>query len=177
MPGFGEPSAVATSLAPDASSGFAASAAPSGSVLQQSASVAWASSQYGAESWSAMQATGTPDVEAYLDDSRAWTSANSDGTIEWLALGYAQAVVPVAVEIVETYNNGAVVQVEAFDGSSDAWVTLWAGEDPSPPDVIAAFSPPLASVDFATHRLRITLGDIVPGWNEIDAVQLEGIVP
>lgn len=172
-----EAPSVAPSAEPDASSGASASVAPSGAVLQQWAVGATASSQYGDPSWSAMQATGAPDVDSYMDDQRAWASANGDGSVEWLELTYAQAVVPSAVEIIEVYNNGDVVLVEAFDAADDAWVTLWSGNDPSPPDVIATFSPPLASVDFATDRLRITLGDIVPGWNEIDAVQLEGTVP
>ena len=37
--------------------------------------------------------------------------------------------------------------------------------------------PAIAAGQFATDRLRISLGDIVAGWSEIDAVELVGTVP
>jgi hypothetical protein len=155
----------------------AASLAPSGTLLRQWAVDATASSQYGEDAWSAMQATGEPDVDAYSDDIDAWAPAPSDGTIEWLEVGYAQAVIPTAVTIVENLGNGAVTTVEALDRERGEWVVLWSGTDPSPQQLIG-FSPRLADADFPTDRLRITLdSDLVAGWNEIDAVELVGTVP
>ena len=172
-----EPSMVAASAEPAATTGPSYSAAPAGAELHQWAVAATASSQYGSDAWSANQATGTPDVVRYADDIHAWASFNSDGSVEWLELTFAQAVVPTAIQIIESYNPGAVILVEAFDEGGDTWVELWSGTDPSPPDAIATFGPDIAPVEFATDKLRITLGDIVPGWSEIDAVELVGTVP
>ena len=124
------------------------SAAPAGTELRQWAVGATASSEYGASDWSAMQATGAPNVGSYLDDKDAWAPHDSDGSEEWLEVSYAQAVVPTAVGIVETYGNGAVVLIEAYDAANDAWVELWSGADPSP-DEVTTFVRPLAAVAFA----------------------------
>jgi hypothetical protein len=167
--------ALAT-IAPAASAGPSFSMAPSGADLRQWATDASASSEYGTDPWSAGQATGVPDVASYTDSPAAWAPAASDGTVEWLELTYARAVLPSAVGIVETYGNGAVVRVEAFAADHDAWVELWSGDDPSPAE-ITTFSPPLKPITFATDRLRISFGDIVDGWSEIDAVELVGTVP
>ena len=128
-------------------------------------------------SWSAQRATGEPDVDAYVDDTDAWTTASSDGGIEWLELTYAQAVVPTEVNIVESLGNGTVTLVEAYDAANDGWVRLWSGDDPTPAE-LATFSPPIEAISFATDRLRITIDTArVSGWNEIDAVELVGTVP
>ena len=108
--------------------------------------------------------------------ANSWAPLSADGTSDWLELTYAQAVVPSEVRIFETYGNGAVVLVEAYDQGADAWAQLWSGHDPSP-EGVATFSPRLASVSFATDRLRLTMGDVVPRWSEIDAVELVCTVP
>ena len=159
-----------------ASEGPVLTAAPAGSTLHQWAIEAVASSEYGATDYSAERATGPATITESKDDPNAWAPLAADGTSDWIELTYAQAVEPSAVTIHETYGNGAVILVEAFDPTSGKWVGLWAGHDPSP-EGVAAFSPKLLPVTVATDRLRITLGDIVPGWSEIDAVELVGTVP
>lgn len=135
---------------------------------------ATASSQYGETSYSATQATGAPDTPVPGDFPTAWAPENPDDGLQTLELRYAHPVFPTAIRIYETYNPGAVVAVEAYNGEADEWVTLWSGQDPSQ-EAPAAFSPPITPTDFATDRLRLTLDtDVVPGWNEIDAVQLIG---
>lgn len=168
---------VLATFGPDLTTTPGGSTAPAGSELRQWAVEATASSQYGSDSWSARRATGEPDVDSYVDDTDAWTTASSDGGIEWLELGYAQAVVPTQVNIVESLGNGSVILVEAYDAAQDGWVRLWSGDDPTP-DELATFSPPIESISLATDRLRITIDTArVPGWNEIDAVELVGSVP
>ena len=68
------------------------------------------------------------------------------------------------------WNPGTVVAVEARTGAG--WVTVWRGNDTSRgtcPSVFAVrFNEP---VD--TNMIRVKLNtQKVPGWNEIDAVQL-----
>jgi hypothetical protein len=152
----------------------AASIAPGASLTQWAVS-ATASSEYGAEGWSAAQATGEPDTPDYGDYATAWAPATSDGGPAWLELAYAQAVIPTEVVIWESSGNGFVTSVEAWDSDSGAWVMLWEGQDGSPQFVVG-FSPELTPVDFATDRLRISIDTDVPDWNEVDAVALTGTV-
>jgi hypothetical protein len=91
----------------------------------------------------------------------------------WLELAYARAVRPDAVRIHESFNPGAVVRVEAKD-QGGAWALLWEGLAPVG-DGPRAFEPPIGNVPFETRVLRVWLDtDRVPGWNEIDAVELVG---
>lgn len=175
--GSPDASLVPASLVPSGTAAPGRSAGPAGAELRQWAVEATASSQYGSDSWSAQRATGEPDVDSYVDDTDAWAPMSADGTVEWLELGYAQAVVPTEVNIVESLGNGTVTTVEAYDAATDGWALLWSGDDPTPPE-LATFSPPLEAISFATDRLRITIDtSLVPGWNEIDAVELVGTVP
>ncbi len=82
-----------------------------GNELAQYATGAEATSQYGDDSWSAMQATGAPDTFECGDIRTAWASATSTGQ-DTLTLYYDTAVTPTAVNIHQTYNPGAIVMVE-----------------------------------------------------------------
>lgn len=136
---------------------------------------ATASSEFGEDGSSAAQATGEPTITEAADNANAWASEEPDGTTETLELGYENKVTPTGVRIFESYNPGAVTLVEAFNEEDDAWVALWEGEEPSDAD-IRVFSPELETPEFKTNRIRLTISsDLVPGWNEIDAVQLLGM--
>ena len=93
-----------------------------------------------------------------------------DDQDEWLALEYAEAIVPTAILVHETYNPGALVRVTAFrlDGQE---VELWKGRDPTAMDAEMGVSEIPVKVDFKTCRIKIYIASKdVPGWNEIDAV-------
>jgi hypothetical protein len=135
-----------------------------------------ASSSYnnatGQAAWSAMQASGLPNVEHYGDDGRAWAPSTPDGGIEWLDLTYARPVNASEVRIRESCGAGAVVKLELFDDQGNLH-KVWQGDDPTK-DLnyfIIKFPP----TSYKTNHLKITLAtNAVPGWNEIDAVQLIG---
>jgi hypothetical protein len=166
------------SAIPSPSATPATSPGPAGSELRQWASGATASSMYGTDAWSASRATGPPNVHAYNDDVDSWAPGGSDVGTQWLELTYDQAVVPTSVGVVESFGSGAVISVEAFDADTGEWVELWSGTGPEATGEIMTFSPPLSPVPFATDRIRVTLDtDAVPGYNEIDAVELVGTVP
>ena len=140
--------------------------------LRQWASKARASSEYQADSWSAVQATGRPNTTQGGDAVTAWASAAADSDEEWLELDYELAVRPALVRIHETFNPGAVVKLEAKDPQG-RWHALWQGQDATraPSEWLEI----RVEVSFATRTLRITIdNDAVPGWNEIDAVELVG---
>jgi len=137
---------------------------------------ATASSTYndaqGIAGWSPNQATGAPNVDKYGDDGHAWTSKTPDAGIEWLDLKYPKPVHAEEVRVRESCGSGAVIKVEAFDEAGAAH-TLWAGNDPTTELNYLIIKTPKTS--YKTDRVKITLAtNVVPGWNEIDAVQLVG---
>jgi hypothetical protein len=135
-----------------------------------------ASSSYqdaeGVAPWSANQATGAPNVDKYGDDGKAWTSKSPDGGIEWLDLTFPKAVFATEVRIRESCGSGAVIKVEVFDDKGAPHV-VWAGNDPT--KELNYFPVKFDKTTYKTDRVKITLAtNVVPGWNEIDAVQLVG---
>jgi len=142
----------------------------------QWASEATASSSYndaqGDAGWSPKQATGAPNVDKYSDDQHAWAPKTPDGGIEWLDLRYPKPVHAAEVRVRESMGSGAVIKVELFDEAGAAH-TIWQGVDPTKDlnYLILKFK----TTEYKVNRVKVTLAtNVVPGWNEIDAVQLVG---
>lgn len=142
----------------------------------QWASEATASSSYndaqGDAGWSPKQATGAPNVGKYSDDQHAWAPKTQDGGIEWLDLKYPKAVHASEVRVRESLGSGAVIKIELFDEAGAAH-TIWQGVDPTKElnYLILKFK----TTDYRVNRVKVTLAtNVIPGWNEIDAVQLVG---
>lgn len=121
--------------------------------------------------WSPQQAVGTPNCPSAGDNELSWATMAANGGIEWIELEFASPV-PVAKIIVHQNDNpGAIIRIEAHD--TDTPTVLWSGES-------ARGAAPLAEVFVAeakatTQTIRVVLDTrIVPGWNEIDAVELIG---
>ena len=142
-------------------------------LVRQWAAKASASTEYSNPQWAASQATGEPNTAAAGDHQTAWASREEDAGDEWLELQYAKPVIPTLVRIHETFNPGAVVKVEASDPHG-SWKVLWEGRAAVPREKIRWFEvKPTRRV--ATSKLRLTLDSkAIPGWNEIDAVELVG---
>jgi len=122
--------------------------------------------------FSANQTTGVPNVEKLGDDGSAWASKTEDGGIEWLDLKYPRAVHATEVRIRESNAPGAVIRVELVDETGTPHLA-WGGNDPTTGlnYLIVKFP----KTEFKTDRVKVTLAtNVVPGWNEIDAVQLVG---
>jgi hypothetical protein len=65
-----------------------------------------------------------------------------------------------------------VIKVEVFDDQGTAH-SVWAGNDPTKD--LNYLMVKFPKTTFKTERVKITLAtNVVPGWNEIDAVQLVG---
>ncbi|MDY6876577.1 MAG: hypothetical protein SWK90_10320 [Chloroflexota bacterium] len=142
--------------------------------IDQWASDATASSEYGNPGWAAIQATGEPDTPECGDYQTAWASSASDG-VDWLELDYDFPAVPGRINVHETHSPGFIVRVEVVD-EAGYYHTVWAGK-PSPADECPrVFSIPVTGVDVPVVRVRIHLDQRDGGnWNEIDAVELVGI--
>jgi SH3-like domain-containing protein len=116
--------------------------------------------------------TGAPNVDKYSDAPTAWAPKTQDAGIEWLDLKYPRPVHATAVRIRESDGSGAVIKVELFDEQGTAH-TAWAGNDPTTDLNYLMVNIPKTA--FKTARVKITLAtNVIPGWNEIDAVQLVG---
>jgi len=137
-----------------------------------SAMVAATTKLPGGPSWSPGRAAGPPDTANAGDYATAWASQAPDGGKEWLQLKYAKSVEINEINIHETYNPGALSKVSAImpDGSEKV---IWQGtEDPDDGVVERAVKVPKG---IRSDQIRIELDTSrVPGWNEIDAVELVG---
>jgi hypothetical protein len=141
----------------------------------QWASSAVASSEYGAEDFSAAQATGASDTPTAGDYPTAWASQESDGGVETLELTFEIPVRPSGIAIFESFNPGAITTIEAYDSDNDEWVIIYEGEATPTEETYRVFIPEITSPEFVTDQIRLTLDTAaVPGFNEIDAVQLFG---
>lgn len=139
--------------------------------IQATASSSYNDAQ-GAAQWSANQATGAPNVEKYGDDGKAWTSKTPDGGIEWLDLKYPRPVHATEVRVRESCGSGAVIKIEVYDEQGGAHA-VWQGNDPT--TELNYLMVKFPKTTFKTDRVKVTLAtNVVPGWNEIDAVQLVG---
>ena len=132
------------------------------------------STQYGDDDWSAKRALGAPDVyPASGDDVNAWASSGEDDRVEFLELGLERGARISAVEVYETYNPGAVSQIELIGASGARTVVHRAGAEAlsSPSHIqraeLGCTSEPIVAV-------RVTIDSrTVAGWNEIDAIGVQ----
>jgi hypothetical protein len=123
-------------------------------------------------SWGPEQALGPPNTPAADDTPSAWAAREPDGGEEWLKLEFDTALDLAEIRVRETFNPGAIARVTAFH-SNGREVTVWEGREPrgqAPLDI--AFP---VNVSIRASSVKIYLDTRrVPGWNEIDAVELVG---
>lgn len=153
-----------------------AGAEPSGTEVRQWAFTAFASTEYSSNSWSAPRATGAPDVATCGDDPNAWASA-SGGTMEWLQLNYLTPVIPTQINIVESYNPGAVYRVEVVDTDGGTHV-VYEGTASVVETCPRVFTVEVSGIDFPVQAVILYLDQsAADNWCEIDAVELVGRAP
>jgi hypothetical protein len=135
------------------------------------------SSEYNDTTWAARQVLGPPDVyPRHGDLGGAWASKEPDAGDEFIEVAFERPVRAQAVRVYETFNPGAVSQVELVT-SMGRRIDSTAGRtiaDRSPQGAtVESFDLECTSEPIASVRLRLASG-AVPGWNELDAI---GIVP
>jgi hypothetical protein len=125
-------------------------------------------------SWGHEQATGAPDTRQAGDIPTAWASKNPDGGVEWLELDYERAVGVDSIRVMESHNPGAISKVALIrpDGGEE---TVWEGNlaDSARNELLQSDFKVPRYVQGQKVRVYVDTGR-VPGWNEIDAVQLVG---
>ena len=122
--------------------------------------------------WSPEQATGAPDTHEAGDLPTAWASLDPDGGPEWLEVEFEKPTDVAEVRIRETFNPGAVNRVVALSDSNEEFI-IWEGQaqqSVAPAEMVVKPNAPVTS-----NRIRVHLDTArVPGWNEIDAVEIVG---
>ena len=135
----------------------------------------------------ALQATGAPDVTGCGDIPQAWSPASATSTTDYLVLSYNRYVHVSDVRIYETYNPGAITQVdvEASDNHVPPFnLFLSASGDGNPgcPTVFhlhvdgdTGASYDRVAIYFNPSLIGDRNGDAMPNdFPEIDAVELDG---
>ena len=157
-----------TGIAPTAQAG-------AGGEIRQWASHASATSEYGNPDWAAGQATGEPNTPQCGDYATAWATLSSTG-VDALTLAYGAPVTPTRIEIHQSYNPGAITQVDVTTpGGSDRHIVYQAQATPVAecPFVLVI---PISGLDVKVGEVVVYLDQTThPGWNEIDAVELIGV--
>ena len=121
--------------------------------------------------WSPQQAIGKPNCPGAGDNQLAWATMAADAGIEWLELDFANPVPVEKIIVHQNDNPGAIIRIEAHD--TDTPTVLWSGEAAKGPAPLAEVF--AAEAKTTTKTIRVVLDTrLVPGWNEIDAVELVG---
>lgn len=121
-------------------------------------------------------ATGAPNVEHYGDNGNAWATETADKGIEWLEVKFAKPVQATELRVRQSFAPGAIIKLELVD-EGGAKHGVWQGvdEQQQADNAITWFSKTFERTPYKVSGARITLAtNAVPGWNEIDAVQLLG---
>src|SRR5690606_5626177 len=134
-----------------------------------------ATSQFGESDWSALRVTGAPDSFACGDQWTAWASAETTG-VDSLTVTYDIPVVPTQINIYQSYNPGAITGIELVLADGSGTVPVPDSADPGTEcpgvlsiDVLDAAAP--------VNGVIIHLDQTITGdWNEIDAVELVGVL-
>ena len=124
-------------------------------------------------SWGPEQMIGPPNTTEAGDYATAWAPRTSRGAgEEWIHLGYENAVEVAQVNVRETYNPGAISKIAAVLPNGQETV-LWEGVEPAAQAPVNMSFPLPAGV--RANQVKVYLDRRrVPGWNEIDAVELVG---
>lgn len=149
----------------------------SSGLVRQWAGEAVASSEYGSDDWSAMKATGVTDTYECGDMVTAWASSSSD-TVEWINLYIFAPMYITEINIVETYNPDQVSQVDIIDMQGQ-YVTVYTATPKQVDEPCPYFlNVPVSQSDILAQGVRITIDQSVLGigWNEIDAVEMVGMI-
>lgn len=152
---------------------------PSGSTdqVRQWAMEAVASSEYGSDDWSAARAIGVTDTYECSDNVTAW-AASSSNTVEWINLYVHTPMYLTEINIVETYNPDQVIQVDLIDIQGQ-YVTVYTAQPKQITEPCPYFlNIPVSQSDILSQGVRITIDQSVLGlgWNEIDAVEMVGMI-
>ncbi|MBA5249935.1 MAG: hypothetical protein FE834_10490 [Gammaproteobacteria bacterium] len=155
----------------------------------QWAKTATASSQYSTSDWSANQAIGAPDTglkvgDAEADLKPAWAESQANKqTSNTITLTYDKAVYIKEIIVRETLGVGTISKLEVMKDGSFMTVYSKSGDYQKGGAMTGVQANKVSdttitlntALDYLANKIRITTGNSVDEWNEIDAVQLIGV--
>jgi hypothetical protein len=144
--------------------------------LEQWASAATGTSEYGETDWSFAQMTGEPDTATCGDNGTAWASQDATGRAV-VQLTFAQAVIPSQINVYQTFNPGAIVEIDVGNSSNPNKVLPLSHSVDAPGNSTCpgVFSLDVSGVDVPIDFVVIYIDQSkTQNWDEIDAVQLVG---
>jgi hypothetical protein len=146
-------------------------------VVAQWASGASATSEYGSDSYSAMQATGAPNTAVCGDSTTAWASQTSTEEAE-LTLTFDELVIPAVINIHQNYTPGSIIQVSLIDAETGDIIPITDSADSNKTTPCPRVFMVTPVYDQAVSGVVISFDQSIGGsWNEIDAVELIGVSP
>jgi hypothetical protein len=155
---------------------------PGASNSRWAARVLGFSSEYtfsGPTNWHALQALGQPNTYPnYGDIITAWASLSADDQIEFLELGYDNPAPIDTVSIYETWHPGAVNKISVRNPNTGLWAEVWSGTAAPAGSTSRIFTVTFPLTSFPVDAVRVDIDSpAVRSWNEIDAVNISGVVP
>ena len=145
-----------------------------GGETRQWAARASASSEYGSSDWAASQAAGAPNSPECGDQLTAWASSASNG-VDWLRLEYDTPVTPKQIEIHQSYNPGAITQVDVTIQGGGVTQIVYQAEPQVIEECPYVLVIPVSGIDTKIGEVIVYVDQSAhSGWNEIDAVELIG---
>ena len=132
------------------------------------------SSQYGVADWSAQQALGPPNTNAYGDNKTAWAPLNENNTDESITVGFSQPVFATGALIRETFGNGFVKEIYVVEADGTTRL-VWQGPDTTPTNQLGELTTAWAPNDRLVKGLKIVVDTrAATTWEEIDAIRIFG---
>jgi hypothetical protein len=126
-----------------------------------------------ARAWGPEQAAGAPDTMNAGDYRTAWAPAGADAGVEWIEASFETPAEAAQVIVRQTSNPGTITKVVAVLESGTE-IPIWSGQDPSKGQALAD-TPFAFPAGITAGRVRVYLDTSkMPGWEEIDAIQLVG---
>ncbi|MEI8082197.1 MAG: hypothetical protein WCI74_10175, partial [Actinomycetes bacterium] len=151
------------------------SASSTGKTIEQWATSATATSNYGETAgspWNASNATGVSAVNLCGDDGRAWASLKKT-TVDTLTLKYKTPVIPSQIDVFESYNPGYVTSVVVSGSGQKA--TVYTAKVEKTTQCPKTLTIPVTDVPFPINTIAVTVDQTtLDNWAEIDAVRLTG---
>jgi hypothetical protein len=120
--------------------------------------------------WGPEQATGAPDTLDAGDNPSAWAPRSPHSGMQWLQLEYERTVELAEVKVRETFNPGAICRITTIDVNGKE-VKIWEGVEPVNQAPVEMSFPAACRTQADIVRIYLDTNR-VPGWNEIDAVEL-----
>ncbi|MEM2138780.1 MAG: hypothetical protein QXM96_01355 [Candidatus Woesearchaeota archaeon] len=156
-------------------------------LISQFAASAIASDSYGGngqnkDDQSPFSATGKPEIKNCDDSKYAWTTSKEDDGVHWLELNYDVPVYVNKIRVYENFNPGSIVKIELKKFDSNDYELFWEGTYKTK-QCPFVFEKEYYFIEgnitknitsFKSDAVKLTINTDIPGWNEIDAVELIG---